>query len=139
MAPSAFLDRDTPPADPDLDEVLGRSRALWVQLLTDLASAFGPLAGKWSYSGASYGWAFQVKNRKRTIVYLVPGRSHFLASFAMGEKASKAAGSHPFPASVLEVIAAAPRYAEGRGVRLPVRTKTDLALVLELARIKMAH
>jgi hypothetical protein len=39
---------------------------------------------------------------------------------------------------VLEAIDAAPRYAEGRGVRLPVRTAGDVREIVRLADIKMA-
>jgi hypothetical protein len=40
---------------------------------------------------------------------------------------------------VLKVIDEAPKYAEGRGVRLEIRNKKDLEAVKELAAIKMAN
>jgi hypothetical protein len=39
----------------------------------------------------------------------------------------------------LEIIDEAPKYAEGRGVRIEVRTKKDLEAVKQLAAVKMAH
>ena len=43
------------------------------------------------------------------------------------------------PTRVLEIIQHAPKYPEGRGVRLEVRNKKDLANVEALASIKMAN
>lgn len=56
----------------------------------------------------------------------------------LGEKAAQAAHEMDLPDSVLPLIDAAPRYAEGRGIRLPVVTGDDLAAVRALAALKMA-
>ena len=61
------------------------------------------------------------------------------AGFALGEKAVKAAHQSKLPKAVLDLIDSAPKYAEGRAVRLEVRTKKDVALVEKLAAIKMAN
>jgi hypothetical protein len=73
------------------------------------------------------------------VVYLTPRRGHFLASCALGEKASTAAKQASLPAPILSIIDDAPKYAEGRGVRIPVRTARDLAGVVTLAAIKMGR
>ena len=72
-------------------------------------------------------------------MYMTPCEGYFLASFALGEKAVKAAHNSDMPASVLEVIDNAKKYAEGRGVRLEVRTAGDVRNVEKLAIIKMAN
>jgi hypothetical protein len=40
---------------------------------------------------------------------------------------------------MMAAIDGAPRYAEGRGVRIPVRTKRDAEAVARLAAIKLAR
>jgi hypothetical protein len=119
--------------------MLGRAGALWARLHADLTSEFGPLAEQWSFSKTTNRWLLRLKRKQRTVVYLSPCRGHFLASFALGEKACAAAKDGGLPASVLAVIEAAPRYPEGRGVRLEVRSARDVSNVAELAAIKMAH
>ena len=57
----------------------------------------------------------------------------------MGERAVKAAHDSCLPDSVLTVIDEAPKYAEGRGIRIEVRNKKDREIVKELAAIKMAN
>jgi hypothetical protein len=69
---------------------------------------------------------------------MTPREGHFLASFALGEKAVKAAHEDDLPFSVLQIIDNAKRYAEGRGVRLEVRNGTDVRNVEKLATIKMS-
>jgi hypothetical protein len=70
---------------------------------------------------------------------MAPCKGYFLASFALGEKAAKAAHESDLPVSVLQVIDNAKKYAEGRGVRLEVRRAEDVRNVGKLAVIKMAN
>jgi len=119
--------------------MLGRSRARWERLRADLVAALGPLADTWGYSRATGRWFLQLKRKQRTVVYLVPQRGHFLASLALGEKACRAAKASGLPEPVLALIEQAPRYPEGRGVRLEVRNAGDVGAVEALACLKMAH
>ena len=119
--------------------MLGRSRARWERLRADLVAALGPLADTWGYSRATGRWFLQLKRKQRTVVYLVPRRGHFLATLALGEKACRAAKASGLPDSVLALIEQAPRYPEGRGVRLEVRNAGDVGAVEALACLKMVH
>ena len=80
----------------------------------------------------------RLKNRERTILYMTPRDGHFLASFALGEKAVKKAHEDDLPLSVLKIVDNAKKYAEGRGVRLEVRDGRDVRNVEKLAAIKMS-
>jgi hypothetical protein len=70
---------------------------------------------------------------------MIPCRKHFLAGFVLGEKAMQAVRASDLPASILDAINAAPKYGEGRGVRLEVRTKADVVNMAILAAIKMEN
>ena len=85
-----------------------------------------------------FGWTLRLKQPARVLVYLTPQRSHFLASFALGEKACAAVREAGVPAAILALIDAAPKYAEGRGVRIPVRNKAGLKGILAIAAIKLS-
>jgi hypothetical protein len=139
MAPSIFLDRESPPSDRQLEAALGTQSALWTELRAKLAAAFAPVSAKWSFSGKSHGWILQLRQKQRTILYLVPGQGSFVASFALSDKACEAARRSGLPARLLAIVDDAPKYAEGRGVRLEVRTKKAVANVEALASIKMAN
>ena len=98
---------------------------------------YPPLDQSWGYSGAAWGWALRLKQKKRTIMYLTPCKRYFLVGFALGEKAVRAAHSSSLRKSTLDIIDSAKKYAEGRGVRIEVRTKSDREEIIRLASIKM--
>ena len=137
--PSAFLERGSPPGGSELEAILGKSSALWAELRAELGAAFAPLDEKWSFAGKTHGWALQLKQKTRTVLYLVPCRGHFVASLALNQNGYEAAIRAVLPASVLDVIRQAPTYPEGRGVRLAVRHKKDVGVVRKLASIRMAN
>jgi hypothetical protein len=138
MALSAFDDKSRPPREAELAATLGKVHAHWNELRRLIAVRFAPLTEDWGFSSASTGWGLRLKQEKRTVLYMTPCAGHFLASFALGEKAVKAAHEGSLPASVLEVIDSARKYAEGRGVRLVVKSARDVRNVEKLAAIKMA-
>lgn len=138
MALSAFDDKSKEPRTAELHRVLGRSGARWDELTAYLESAYAPLTSSWGFAGAKWGWSLRLKQKKRTILYMTPCERHFLVGFVLGEKAVQAAHAAPLDDTVLALIDAAPKYAEGRGVRMEVRTKRDVESVQRLAAVKMA-
>lgn len=138
MALSAFDDKTQPPREDDLREVLGKAYTAWQALRDELTSRF-ELTPEWGFTSKSTGWGLRLKREARAILYMTPGRGFFRASTALGEKAVRAAHELPLPAHLLEIIDAAPKYAEGRGVRIEVRSKGDVKPLVALAEIKLAH
>lgn len=57
----------------------------------------------------------------------------------MKKKAVNAARESDLPEAILKTIEGAQVYAEGRGVRLEVRTSEDVGNVVGLSAIKMAN
>ena len=139
MALSAFADKSNEPASDELRRTLGRASARWDELLGHLAAEFEPLDSDWTFAGAKWGWSLRLRHEKRAILYLTPCRKHFLAGFALGERAVAAARRAALPDSTLAILEGARKYAEGRAVRLEIRTKADLEAVKRLAAIKMAN
>jgi len=136
MALGAFTDRTRPPGEKELAVALGRAAAPWRDLRTRVEDTCPPIAAEW---GFSTGWSLRLKRGKRVLVYMLPCEGHFLASFALGEKAVAAAIAAKLPPTVLATIAAAPRYAEGRGVRFEVRAATQVKSIAALVAIKHAN
>lgn len=139
MALSAFSDRAHPPTDADLRLVLGRSHTAWSRLIALVDESLAPISRDWGYTSAGTGWGLRIRHKGRVLLYMTPSHGHFLASFALGEKAVEAARDHKLSASVLAVIEKAPKYAEGRGVRFEVRSIREVRSLVTLAQIKRAH
>jgi hypothetical protein len=67
---------------------------------------------------------------------MTPQHQQFLVSLVLGEKAIAATSASRLPAAVRDAIAAAPRYAEGTGVRMTVTNGRQLPALATLAQIK---
>lgn len=139
MAFSAFDDKASEPTDAKVAKVLGATSPLWIDLKALVASQFDPLAEDWTFSGKKWGWALRLKQKKRAVLYMTPSNGIFYVGFALGEKAVAAANTSDLPQSLLEIINGSQKFAEGRGVRLEVRSSADVDNVLTLATIKMAN
>ena len=138
MAISFFGDRSHPPGDDELKAALGRSAPAWKGLIAAIGKAYPPLVAEWGFTSKTTGWGLRLKQVNRTVLYMTPCEGYYLASIVLGERAVALAKGSGLPAAILRTIDAAPRYAEGRGVRFEVRVLGDLGSIRALADIKMA-
>jgi Protein of unknown function (DUF3788) len=136
MALGAFLDKSHPPQTAELKKTLGRSGAVWEAILTRVAATYSPVTADWNFSGVKYGWALRLKQKDRVILHLTPQDGQFLAGLVVGEKAA-ARSKREFSKAACAAIDAAPRYAEGIGVRLTIARSKDAAVIHELLAAKM--
>src|ERR1035437_740593 len=104
MLVNAFIGKTTKPTDAELAEALGdSSKALWDKLAAELAEKLGVMVPDWHSYSRKAGWALRLKRKDRAIVYLTPSRGCFMASFARGEKAAKAARESGVPPAVVKI------------------------------------
>jgi hypothetical protein len=136
---SAFADKKNQPTEKDLRSVLGKAYPAWVRLIELVSDRIDPISQVWGFTSASTGWGLRLKRNDRIILYMTPREDHFLVSFALGEKAVVAARAHKLRKAVLKAIESAPKYAEGRGVRLEVRHAREVPALATLAEIKNDH
>jgi hypothetical protein len=139
MHPNAFIGKPDQPTESELAAELGAAKPHWDRLLADLATDLKLTLREWHSYSRQAGWAVRLKLKQRNVVYLSPHRGCFTASFALGDKALKAARASGLPPSVIAIIDQAKRYAEGTAVRIEVRATKDLAAVKKLAEIKLAN
>jgi Protein of unknown function (DUF3788) len=139
MKENAFIDKLTKPTDKELAAELGSAKALWDQLVSELAKEHGVTEREWNSYSKKAGWSLRLKRKKRVIVYLAPCHGCFRVAFIFGGKAVKAAREVRLPARVLKIIDEAPHYAEGTGVRLDVKTVEDVVVVKRLAAVKLQN
>jgi hypothetical protein len=139
MGLSCFEDRSHPPEQKEIKKALGRSSELWLKLIQEISAKFPPISEEWASSSAKSGWSLRLIHKKRRILYLIPQNNSFLAAVVLGEKAVAAANDSSLPQEVLKDLNDAPKYAEGRGIRLTVKSKANLATVKLLVSIKVAN
>ena len=139
MALSAFSDKAHSPTEAELRTKLGDAYAAWVELRAEVSSRIPDITELWGFTSKSTGWGLRLRHKERVILYMTPCEGQFLVSLALGEKAVARAHASKLPERVLAAIDSAPRYAEGRGLRVAVKQVRQVAPLASLARIKHAN
>lgn len=139
MSLSGLADLSREPQAHDLAALLGPVAELWATLIAAIAETHSPAAEVWNFSGAKTGWTLRLKRKERVILYLIPQAGSFLVGLVLGERAYQVVRALDVPPSVREIFDAAPRYAEGRGFRVPVASDEDMRAIVQLVAAKMTR
>jgi len=131
-----FPERLTEPDDAAMSEALGRAKRHWDGLVAHIAEAAPEAKPEWKHYGKRNGWVFVVRGKKHALMYMIPHEKYFTASFAYKGKAVQAALQSDLPAAVIEMIRKAPKYPEGRAVRMDVKSAADVKVAGRLLAIK---
>jgi hypothetical protein len=100
---------------------------------------YGGLIEEWKYYGLKSGWILKSLNKKRNLFFLIPCQKYFRIAFVFGDRAVAAIENSGLPATMIEEIKTAKKYAEGRGLRLEVRKRGDVEHVKKLVAIKVMN
>ncbi len=136
---NAFIGQTKQPTGEELAAALGPVKSVWDQLLAGLAEEHGADIHEWKSYSEKWGWSLRVKRKGRTVVWLGPSKGAFTAAFILGDKALQAARETKLPQRVVAAIKSAKKYPEGTGVRLQIKSHTDIPSLRKLAAIKLAH
>lgn len=137
MSLSSLEDESRRPDAAQLRRVLGPSQSLWSRLVADAAARCPGLAPKWHFGGPRYGWSLRLKQKDRIVLYLIPGDARFLVGVVLGGKAVAAARTRGLSKAALAIVDAAPKYAEGVGIRMPVSSAADLRVAMQFLALKI--
>lgn len=137
--PNAFVGKKEKPSCEDLAVALGPAAPVWDRLITSLAADHGVADQEWASYSSKSGWSLKLKLKKRTILYLLPCEGCFRVSFVLGDRAVGAARESKLSPCLLKLLHEAPRYPEGTGLRLLVKSARDIPSVMKLAQIKLAN
>jgi hypothetical protein len=136
---NAFIGKTDTPTHAEVAETLGAKVKLWDELIEWMREKEGVSDQEWKgVVVKKYGWSLRLKKKGRNIIYLSPGKECFMASFVLSDKALGEAKNAHVSKGVQDALAAAPRYPEGNGLRLLVRSAADLAGIRKIATIKVA-
>ncbi len=137
--PNPFAGWAEKPGDADLAKTLGALKPVWDELVAHVAEAHGADVQVWKSYSVKYGWSMRLLKKKRAIIWLSPATGCFQVLFILGGKAVEAARQCGLPAKVLKALDEAPKYPEGTGLRLVIKSAKDLPAVKKLAAVKAAN
>jgi len=135
---NAFIGKKEQPTDADLTAALGDAKPVWDRLVSTLMADCPELVPEWKFYSLKMGWSFRLQLKKRNIVHFGPCIGSFLVMFIFGDKAFNAVREAALPERIRELVANAPKYPEGTGIRIQV-TDRDIPGIRKLARIKLEN
>lgn len=139
MDQSVFLDKMIKPTNSDLVEKLDLTFYLWKLLYDYVMRQYPNGVGEWNFSGQKYGWSYRIKDKKRAIIYLLPREKYFKVAFVFGQNATDHIMDSDINQEIKEELSLAKKYAEGRGIRIPVNDNSLMDDLKKLIDIKLMY
>ena len=139
MDSNRFMDKAVQPNDKSLVKVLGKSYQHWKEIKNHLEKEYGETTEEWKYYGAKSGWVLKTLLKKRNLFFFVVRGKQFGVSFVFGDKAVSAVERSDLPKSLIDELVNAKKYAEGRGLRIEVRSRKDVEQIKKLINIKISN
>ena len=127
------------PAEPELQKALAGSYSLWTELRVHVKTQYPKFVEEWNYPGQKYGWSYRLKDKKRVIIYLLPREGYFKAAMVFGQKASEMILESSVKEEIKEELRIAKVYAEGRGIRIDIKSKAIVKDIKKLIDIKLLN
>ena len=97
------------------------------------------ISEEWKYYGTKYGWSQKIYLKKRNLFFFTACENCFIVAFVFGDRGVKAVENSNLPVNLINKLVTAPKYAEGRGIKIIVQNESDIAQVLCLIRIKIEN
>ena len=139
MEHSIFMDKSQVPTEATLMGALGDKYELWMEIRDRVYEKYPQGTEEWNFPGKKYGWSFRIKDKKRAIVYLLPGDHTFLAAFVFGGRAFDVIKKSDVSTKIISDLESAKVYAEGRGIRIPISDRSAFEDIYRLIDIKLAY
>lgn len=124
------------PDEAALSITLGETYPLWTTIESIAAEMRPEVRGEWKHGG-SFGWSYRILYRKRILLYLLPREGYFKVAFVLGDRAFAAVMESSVGQDIKWELARARRYAEGRGIRIEIRQRENVADIQKLLEFKL--
>jgi len=139
MSANVFIDKLAKPNDQALVRALGKTYPLWAEIEKHIATTLGESIEEWKYYGMKSGWTMKTLYKKRNLFFFTACKGYFRIAFVFGDRAVAEIVSSDLPKAVIEEITNAKKYAEGRGIRIDVKTRRDVESVKKLIAFKVMN
>jgi hypothetical protein len=139
MSANVFIDKLAKPNDQALVRALGKTYPLWAEIEKHIATTLGESIEEWKYYGMKSGWTMKTLYKKRNLFFFTACKGYFRIAFVFGDRAVAEIVTSDLPKAMIEEITNAKKYAEGRGIRIDVKTRRDVESVKKLIAFKVMN
>lgn len=139
MSKVVFDTKFVQPTNEELNTTLNDTARVWQQLIKTVYEMDDTIKEEWKFYSKKSGWVLLLKQKKRTLFYLIPTVDYFEVLFVFGERAVAASQNTNLPFAIRSEIENAVAYREGRSFRAIVKNVSDLDDVFTLLHIKIEN
>ena len=139
MEENPFGLKEKLPSKGDLKTALNSTYSLWLEIEEFCILNYPKALCEWKHSGQKYGWSYRIKDKKRVIAYFLPRLNYFKIALVFGKKAVEEVLNSSVSDEIKTELAEAKVYAEGRGIRIDVKSVDVLMDVKALIHIKLKN
>ena len=139
MSVSVFDEREVKPDEKTLLKAIGKTAVHWKKIKSHLENEYGELIEEWKYYGQKTGWLLKTLKKKRNLFFCIPLKGSFQLTFVFGDKAVRAIEASDLPEAIKTELRNARKYAEGRGLRIDVKSAKDVKNIQKLVEIKVKN
>lgn len=131
-----FVDKAVMPTEEMLKNTLGGSYDV-LSSLKDYSNEYDDITYEWKMYSKKSGWTQLVKQKKRTLFYILPRENYFEVSFVFGDRAVEALEASDLADNLKKELREARKYMEGRGLSISLQADSKLKDVLLLLKAKV--
>lgn len=139
METNAFMDKSVQPDGRRLAHVLGESETFWTAIKYHIVQKHGDFTEEWKFYNTKSGWTLKALLKKRNLFFFVPLQGSFRMAFVFGDRAVSAVEKSDLPEDIKNELKNARKYAEGRGLRIEVKSRKVVEHVKKLIDIKISN
>ncbi len=139
METNVFMDKSIQPDDSRLAHALGENAIFWEAIKQHIVQKHGEVNEEWKFYNTKSGWTLKVLLKKRNLFFFRPLQGFFRLAFVFGDKAVSAVERSDLPEDIKNELKNARKYAEGRGIRIEVKSQKDVEHVKKLIDIKVSN
>jgi hypothetical protein len=136
---SIFVNKSELPSIDNLQIALGDTFEIWKNIEAIAFENYPKAKANWFFSSQKFGWSYRVKDSKRVIIYLLPRDNFFKIAFIFGQNATEKIFESNVSENIKSALKEAKVYAEGRGIRIDVRDRSNFHDIQELIKIKIMN
>ena len=133
-----FNEKHLQPTEEMLTGALCETKVLLDSIGKFIETEFGEFHREWKFYGSKLGWSLKLFNKKRNVLFVGPETGYFRVAFAIGEKVFQEILRSELPDSIKNQLSTTTVYAEGRPLRLEIRSKEDAEPLFQLIKIKLS-
>jgi signal transduction histidine kinase len=139
METNVFMDKSIQPDNSRLAHVLGENITFWEAIKRHIAQKHSDANEEWKFYNTKSGWTLKVLLKKRNLFFFTALPGFFRLAFVFGDKAVSAVEKSDLPEALKNELRNARKYAEGRGIRIEVKSQNDVEHVKKLIDIKISN